>query len=1204
MGEVSETRVIRHPGMRSRWVVWLRRLFVVGMVLALLGVGALGGIYWWFVVAAEAPHLERDHILSVIAQESPVYYADGETKIGVFFSEEHRQYVPAADLPEHYVHSLVSAEDRTFFAHHGFSPLGITRAMIQNMRAGRTVAGGSTLTQQTAKNLFERRGRTYSEKLRELANALRLERQYTKAEILEFYSNQFYVNGNGRGLGIAARFFFDVEVDELDLLQCAFLAGVVKSPNRYNPFVADEARRARAMAAGRERVEYVLSRMLEDGWIDQATRDREVAREVPFRRGRFRFERSVVLDYVEQELNSSEFRATLLAHGVEDPGRAGLRVLTTLDADLQRGAVYGLRHHLSDVGLWLESPELATLFGEPRVLTPLHREDLAPSTFHTGLLGAADVEAETVEVLLGGEEKGLLDRAAHERLATALLRGRDENTWVQAKRKDRKDLVAAVSAFEGRTVSVSVRGTDESGRVLLDYEPHVELEGATVVLRDGEVKAMVGGWRNVDFNRATTAKRQLGSTWKLVLFEAALQLGWSPTDPLDNRRSVFPYQSTFYYPRPDHSGAPEQVSIGWAAARSENLATIWLLDHLSDPLSPAQFRALAARVGFVPGKGEGSKEWVLRVQKAGVLPTHNRVTDGLFRTVWKDEITPDLLFEGREDDIRIGASLAYGLGFDVERGIIEKDKGLSSKEKEARLATLDRSFLVQEGLAQRYRQARTTLLQRWESNRRVTDGMLRGWSAKVTDEEPVAISFGDSPPAGFAPLTRAGLERLLPTDEDRTDGGSSPNEPDSVWDDVEPSRKKSKRAAPSAEGKGKPARSTKEESRFAPEQSSGKQRRSAHLNRIKGTSQSGSESLEQLLAPARVRLDGGLTPELVERTREALTAARGRLGDALDLYSFQALAHVRDFRLLVHLEYLRLLARRSGVRSYVAPVMSMPLGSSDITLMEASLLYQAMLTGRTHRFYADALSSAPVKRVVAKRAEDVEKRSEGISVVREVRLADGTVIYQTARETSPLHSAGVTAELQGMLRAVVTHGTGRRAAGGAPLTSADERRAKELARRKAVLPLYGKTGTTNSYKNSAFVGFVPDLGDSYDPEAGAGHLRWGMGSVIATYVGYDDNREMRNGGVRLAGASGSLPAWLSTARALAATGDVGDRVDLVDLDFSSTGTLPLTWPDDVEQTKVDASTGLPLEGDSAESVATLIRRVTGGAFEPIAVGGP
>ncbi|MCO4768801.1 MAG: transglycosylase domain-containing protein, partial [Deltaproteobacteria bacterium] len=608
----------------------------LGVLLVVLGVGALAGIYWWFVIGTEAPHLQREYILSVIAQESPVFYADGETKIGVFFSEEHRQYVPAAELPPAFVQALVSAEDRSFYDHFGFSPKGITRAMIQNLKAGRTVAGGSTLTQQTAKNLFERRGRTYSEKLRELANALRLEREYDKDEILEFYSNQFYVNGNGRGLGIAARFFFDADVADLDLLQCAFLAGVVKSPNRYNPFVADEERQARAIAKSEERVEYVLRRMLEDGWIDAEAYDREVARDIPFQRGRFRFERSVVLDFVEQELNSDEFRATLLAHGVEDPGRAGLQIVTTLQADVQREAVYSLRHHLSDAGLWLESPELASLFGEPRELPPLAKDDVAPLTFHRGLLGEADAEKESVVVTLGGGIEGRLDRAAHQRLATALLRGEKKNTWVEARRGDRKALVERIGEHEGRSVSVSVRGVAEDGQLLLDYEPRVELEGATVVLDDGEIRAMVGGWANIDFNRATSARRQLGSTWKLVLFEAALQLGWSPTDPLDNRRGVFPYQGSFYFPRPDHSGAPDTVSIGWAAARSENLATIWLLDHLSDPMTRPQFRALAARVGLVPGKGEERSAWIKRVQTAGVVPTESRLFDGLYRSVWRD----------------------------------------------------------------------------------------------------------------------------------------------------------------------------------------------------------------------------------------------------------------------------------------------------------------------------------------------------------------------------------------------------------------------------------------------------------------------------------------------------------------------------------------------------------------------------------------
>ena len=111
MHDVDETRARPASKLKSAWRVWLRRLFALGVLSVVAGVGSLAGLYWWFVLHTEAPHLERDHILSVIAQESPVYYADGNTKIGVFFSEEHRQYVPAAELPEHFVHALVSAED-------------------------------------------------------------------------------------------------------------------------------------------------------------------------------------------------------------------------------------------------------------------------------------------------------------------------------------------------------------------------------------------------------------------------------------------------------------------------------------------------------------------------------------------------------------------------------------------------------------------------------------------------------------------------------------------------------------------------------------------------------------------------------------------------------------------------------------------------------------------------------------------------------------------------------------------------------------------------------------------------------------------------------------------------------------------------------------------------------------------------------------
>ena len=244
----------------------VKRLLVGSLVVFGAGSCMGGWSYQAHVVEDPGPQFTRESIQAIIAQESPVYYRDGATRIGVFFDLEHRAYVPYADIPKAYVEAIVSAEDGDFFEHNGVSPKHIVRATLQNMKAGAVVAGGSTLTQQTAKNLFYRPDRSFRSKWGELVNALRLEAHFSKEEILEFYANQFHVSANGRGLGIAARYFFDKDVKELSVKECAFIAGLVKAPSRYNPFVGGtEERRQAAREAAEQRTAYVLRRMQDEG---------------------------------------------------------------------------------------------------------------------------------------------------------------------------------------------------------------------------------------------------------------------------------------------------------------------------------------------------------------------------------------------------------------------------------------------------------------------------------------------------------------------------------------------------------------------------------------------------------------------------------------------------------------------------------------------------------------------------------------------------------------------------------------------------------------------------------------------------------------------------------------------------------------------------------------------------------------------------
>ncbi|MEZ4234868.1 MAG: transglycosylase domain-containing protein [Myxococcota bacterium] len=356
---------------------------IVLLVVGAIGAGVLFGLYRYYVVSNPGPQIELAHIRTIIAQESPVYYRDGTTRVGVFFESEHRLYVPFAELPRAYVMGIVAAEDGKFWTHWGVNPKGIARAMRDNLLHGGMVAGGSTLTQQTAKNLYYRPDRSLKSKGIELLNALRLEAHYDKPQILEFYANQFHVSGNGRGLGIAARHFFDEDVDELSVLQCAFLAGLVKAPSYYDPFLGDQARRDKAIQRAHDRTRYVLGRMLEepvehlagpvpdgtpgsqeayDKRLAEAQKVREEAKrlldegfELPFRRGAFRYASSSILDEVARRLAEPPFDEVLGGVGIDDPTNAGLVVVTTLDADAQREATYSLWHHLTEVGTWMEA---------------------------------------------------------------------------------------------------------------------------------------------------------------------------------------------------------------------------------------------------------------------------------------------------------------------------------------------------------------------------------------------------------------------------------------------------------------------------------------------------------------------------------------------------------------------------------------------------------------------------------------------------------------------------------------------------------------------------------------------------------------------------------------------------------------------------------------------------------------------------------
>ena len=262
-------------------------------------------------------------------------------EIGRFHTESFEDRVPleASDLPEFFVQSLLAVEDRRFATHVGVDVLGILRAMVANVRRGEMAQGGSTLTQQLAKNLFLTRERKLRRKLKEVLIALSLERSFSKQEILEAYVNEIFLGQDGNraihGFGLAARFYFGRPLEELGVGEQALLIGLVRGPSQYSPFRFPE----RAL----ERRNVVLARLNESGLIDDAAFDRLKSQPLQLRAGAWRGSNRFAgfLDLVGRQLRQDYQESDLTT--------AGLKIFTTLDVAMQRAAEAAVRKVLGDI---------------------------------------------------------------------------------------------------------------------------------------------------------------------------------------------------------------------------------------------------------------------------------------------------------------------------------------------------------------------------------------------------------------------------------------------------------------------------------------------------------------------------------------------------------------------------------------------------------------------------------------------------------------------------------------------------------------------------------------------------------------------------------------------------------------------------------------------------------------------------------------
>lgn len=299
----------------------LVRLAMLGaLVIAVIGSG------WLWSVARDLPDTSG---LAEVERTASIIYQDQEGRLIARRGSSHGQIADLDDLPPYLIDAVLAVEDRRFYSHPGVDVIGTGRAILANIRAGRVVQGGSTLTQQLAKNLFLTPERTMRRKVQEMMLAFWLESQFSKDEILELYLNRVYFGGGAWGVEAAATRYFNKPASQLTLGEAALLAGLLKAPSRYSP-VADDRR-----AAARATV--VLDLMTQTGRITE--NERITAASVPIRvfSGASSPGAQYFIDWLSERVRE-----------IAGPDHDDLIVRTTLDINAQRAAEAALVQVLSD----------------------------------------------------------------------------------------------------------------------------------------------------------------------------------------------------------------------------------------------------------------------------------------------------------------------------------------------------------------------------------------------------------------------------------------------------------------------------------------------------------------------------------------------------------------------------------------------------------------------------------------------------------------------------------------------------------------------------------------------------------------------------------------------------------------------------------------------------------------------------------------
>ncbi|WP_441344264.1 penicillin-binding protein 1A [Psychromonas sp. B3M02] len=543
---------------------WLKRLFLVAIILTFIGVAAVFVIY--YQLKSDLPDVTS---IQDIPLQVPMKVLSKDGELISQFGEKRRIPLLRKEIPDQLVNAFIATEDSRFYQHVGMDPIGIMRAASVYIMSGSAKQGASTITQQVARNFFLTNEKTILRKVREIFIAIQIEQILTKDEILMLYLNKIALGHRSFGVGAAAQVYFGKTVSELTLSEMAVLAGLPKAPSRLNPIYSVEN--------ATERRNIVLMRMLDEGYISQ--KEYEDARN------------EVVLSrYHGAEITLSAHYVAEIArnklielYGKERSYNEGFNVYTTITKEAQQAAKQAVieNSHAYDMRHGYRGPT-KVLWEEGEAAWPVEKiaKTLAKETNFGGLQPAVvvAVKEKSIEVLIKGQAE---QKSTIEWDGLSWARKFITDSRQSTPPKKAADIVKVGEQIWVREVDVS-KDNKVTQQLQLSQYPAVSSAFVSLNPQDGAITSLVGGYSFVQskFNRATQAKRQVGSNIKPFIYSAAIDNGYSLAT-LVNDTPINQWSGSAAW-RPKNSPAvyAGPIRLRQALGQSKNVVSVRLVEDL------------------------------------------------------------------------------------------------------------------------------------------------------------------------------------------------------------------------------------------------------------------------------------------------------------------------------------------------------------------------------------------------------------------------------------------------------------------------------------------------------------------------------------------------------------------------------------------------------------------------------------------------